>query len=118
MYSARSWILYSCVGLLDDYCIQQEAIEASSFFGEPIVFPTKEQDDSDPLEGAPKVVEGEIKMGNQRHMYMETHRCIAVPKGENGEMDLYSSTQHPSAVQVSIKLPPVKSKCYHKISPR
>ena len=32
-------------------------------------------------------------MGGQDHFYLETHVSLAVPKGENSEMDIFSSTQ-------------------------
>lgn len=43
---------------------------------------------------------GEICIGGQKHFYMETQSMLAVPKGEDKEMDLYVSTQHPAIIQV------------------
>uniref|UniRef100_A0A8D3DZK7 Aldehyde oxidase 5 n=1 Tax=Scophthalmus maximus TaxID=52904 RepID=A0A8D3DZK7_SCOMX len=40
-----------------------------------------------------------IYMGGQEHFYMETQGLIAVPKGENEEMDLFVSTQHAALTQ-------------------
>ena len=36
----------------------------------------------------------------QEHFYLETQVTIAVPKGEDGEMELFVSTQNPSYTQV------------------
>lgn len=42
----------------------------------------------------------EIYMGGQEHFYIETQGMIAVPKGENDEMDLFMATQHAAFNQV------------------
>ena len=34
-----------------------------------------------------------MRVGGQDHFYLETHGCLAVPKGENNEMDIFASTQ-------------------------
>lgn len=36
----------------------------------------------------------------QEHFYLETQVTIAVPKGEDGEMELFVSTQNPTFTQV------------------
>jgi xanthine dehydrogenase/oxidase len=38
-------------------------------------------------------------MGGQEHFYLETQSVLVVPKGEDGEIDITSSTQNPSEVQ-------------------
>ena len=38
----------------------------------------------------------------QEHFYLETQTTIAVPKGEDGEMELFVSTQNPTLTQVRI----------------
>ncbi|XP_063788991.1 aldehyde oxidase-like [Pseudophryne corroboree] len=48
---------------------------------------------------ADQVHEGEIYIGGQEHFYMETHSIRAVPKGEDGEMDMYLATQDPTHAQ-------------------
>ncbi|KAH0621633.1 hypothetical protein JD844_023157 [Phrynosoma platyrhinos] len=45
------------------------------------------------------ILEGEIHIGGQEHFYMETQSVLAVPKGEDKEMDVYVSSQHPAHVQ-------------------
>ena len=49
---------------------------------------------------ADHVLQGEMRVGGQEQFYMETQACIAVPKGEDGEMEIFSSTQNPTATQV------------------
>ncbi|XP_078351392.1 xanthine dehydrogenase/oxidase-like [Oculina patagonica] len=47
------------------------------------------------------VLEGEMRIGGQEHFYLETQVTIAVPKGEDGEMELFVSTQNPQLTQAS-----------------
>ncbi|PKU39705.1 xanthine dehydrogenase oxidase [Limosa lapponica baueri] len=42
---------------------------------------------------------GEMYLGGQEHFYLETHCTLAVPKGEDGEMELFVSTQNPMKTQ-------------------
>lgn len=39
-------------------------------------------------------------MGGQEHFYFETQSLIVVPKKEDDEMEIYSSTQNPTEIQV------------------
>ncbi|PIO30993.1 hypothetical protein AB205_0063890 [Aquarana catesbeiana] len=48
---------------------------------------------------ADHIIEGEIHIGGQEHFYLETNCCIAVPKGEDGEMELFASTQNTTETQ-------------------
>uniref|UniRef100_A0A4W3HKB5 Xanthine dehydrogenase n=1 Tax=Callorhinchus milii TaxID=7868 RepID=A0A4W3HKB5_CALMI len=48
------------------------------------------------------IIEGEIHVGGQEHFYLETHCTVAVPKGEDGEMELFVSTQAPSNTQLLV----------------
>lgn len=50
------------------------------------------------LEGAPHRLKGQMRVGGQDHFYLEGHIAFAVP-GEDDEVTVYSSTQHPSEVQ-------------------
>lgn len=45
------------------------------------------------------VLEGEMRVGGQEHFYLETQATIAVPRGEDGEMELFVSTQNPTLTQ-------------------
>ena len=44
------------------------------------------------------VVQGAIDLAGQEHLYLETNRARAIP-AEDGQMQIFSSTQSPSAVQ-------------------
>lgn len=52
------------------------------------------------VEGAFKtadhVLTGVVRMGGQEHFYLETQACVVVPKPEDGEIEIYSSTQNPT----------------------
>jgi xanthine dehydrogenase large subunit len=52
----------------------------------------------DEIERAPRQVTGEIRVGGQEHFYLEGQVALAIP-GEDGEMTVHSSTQHPGEVQ-------------------
>ena len=41
-----------------------------------------------------------VRIGGQEHFYLETQATIAVPKGEDGEIEVFSSCQSPTAAQV------------------
>ncbi|XP_021921362.1 xanthine dehydrogenase isoform X2 [Zootermopsis nevadensis] len=45
------------------------------------------------------IIEGEARMAGQEHFYLETHCTIAVPKGEDDEIELFCSTQNPTETQ-------------------
>ena len=47
---------------------------------------------------APHRVEGRLRIGGQDHFYLEGQVALAVP-GEDDEIRVYSSTQHPAEVQ-------------------
>jgi xanthine dehydrogenase/oxidase len=48
------------------------------------------------------VFTGVVRMGGQEHFYLETMACLAVPKPENGEMEIFSSTQNPAETQAYV----------------
>ncbi|MEX0853711.1 MAG: xanthine dehydrogenase molybdopterin binding subunit [Bauldia sp.] len=47
---------------------------------------------------SPKQVSGEFRIGGQEHFYLEGQVALAIP-GEDGDMFVHSSTQHPTEVQ-------------------
>jgi xanthine dehydrogenase large subunit len=47
---------------------------------------------------APRRLKGQMRVGGQDHFYLEGHIAMAVP-GEDEDVTVYSSTQHPSEVQ-------------------
>jgi xanthine dehydrogenase large subunit len=53
------------------------------------------------LRAAPRRISGEITIGGQEHFYLEGQAALAVP-GEEGDMLVYTSTQHPSEVQHTV----------------
>lgn len=79
----------------------QQAIEAGSFLeSEPMTL--KNGDVEAGFKGSDVIIEGKMSVGGQEHFYLETHGCIAVPMGEDSEMTIFTSTQHPGAMQVSL----------------
>ncbi len=50
------------------------------------------------IAAAPHRIEGRVRIGGQEHFYLEGQAALAVP-GEDDEMRVHSSTQHPSEVQ-------------------
>ncbi len=60
---------------------------------------TISQGDADrALADAPRVIEGSISIGGQEHFYLEGQVALAIP-GEDGEVLVWSATQHPGDVQ-------------------
>ncbi len=73
-----------------------EALEAQSF-----VLPTqvmKRGDAEAALAKAPLGLSGRIDVGGQEHFYLEGQVAMAIP-GEDGDLLVHSSTQHPTEVQ-------------------
>jgi len=50
------------------------------------------------IAAAPQRLEGQFRIGGQEHFYLEGQVAFAIP-GEDGDVHVYSSTQHPSEVQ-------------------
>lgn len=50
------------------------------------------------IAAAPRRIKGSMRVGGQDHFYLEGHIAMAVP-GEDHDVTVYSSTQHPSEVQ-------------------
>ncbi|MBN9061345.1 MAG: xanthine dehydrogenase molybdopterin binding subunit [Rhizobiales bacterium 65-9] len=50
------------------------------------------------MKGAPRRLKGSMTIGGQDHFYLEGQIALAVP-GEDRDVTIYSSTQHPSEVQ-------------------
>ncbi|KAL8705834.1 MAG: hypothetical protein Q9201_001057 [Fulgogasparrea decipioides] len=48
---------------------------------------------------ADHVFTGIVRLGGQEHFYLETQACVAIPKPEDGEMEIWSSTQNPTETQ-------------------
>ena len=50
------------------------------------------------IAAAPRRLEGTFRVGGQEHFYLEGQIALAIP-GEDGDMFVHSSTQHPTEVQ-------------------
>ncbi|MBI4810050.1 MAG: molybdopterin-dependent oxidoreductase [Ignavibacteriales bacterium] len=53
------------------------------------------------LKSSKHVISGELKTGAQEHWYLETQASLCVP-GEGNEINVFSSTQHPSETQALV----------------
>ncbi|ANM11688.1 MULTISPECIES: xanthine dehydrogenase molybdopterin binding subunit [unclassified Rhizobium] len=50
------------------------------------------------MPNAPMRLKGQMRIGGQEHFYLEGHIAVAIP-GEDDEVTVWSSTQHPSEIQ-------------------
>ncbi|MCO5064898.1 MAG: xanthine dehydrogenase molybdopterin binding subunit [Rhizobiaceae bacterium] len=55
-------------------------------------------DPAEPIRNAPRRLKGQVRNGGQDHFYLEGQISMAIP-GEDGDVTVYCSTQHPSEVQ-------------------
>uniref|UniRef100_A0A8C3NJY3 Aldehyde oxidase 1 n=1 Tax=Geospiza parvula TaxID=87175 RepID=A0A8C3NJY3_GEOPR len=94
----------------------EEAIKHNSFFEPKRKLEQGNVDEA--FETVDNIIEGEICIGGQKHFYMETQSMLVVPKGEDKEMDLYVSTQHPAIIQemvaASLGVPANRIMCHVK----
>ena len=72
----------------------EDAIEQNSFFEHYRYIQKGDVDKA--FADSDHVFEGIARMGGQEHFYLETNACVVVPKPEDGELEIYSSTQNPS----------------------
>ncbi len=73
-----------------------EAIQAKSFLSEP--YRMARGDAGRAIDRAAHTLKGQMEIGGQDHFYLEGQIAVATP-GENDEIHVLSSTQHPSEVQ-------------------
>ena len=74
-----------------------EALAADSRFEEgPRIYTMGDADAA--IAEAAHVVEGTLELGGQEHFYLEGQAAAAIP-GEDGDMLVHSSTQHPTEIQ-------------------
>ncbi|KAJ9222172.1 hypothetical protein DTO169C6_5462 [Paecilomyces variotii] len=78
----------------------EEAIEADSYFEHYRYI--KNGDPESAFKNADHVFSGVSRMGGQEHFYLETQACVAIPKAEDGEMEIWSSTQNPTETQTYV----------------
>lgn len=76
----------------------QQAIAANSFLTPPTTITSGDVETA--FTESDHVITGEIHLGGQVHFYMETQVSLAVPNGEDGQMEVFVSTQDANAVQV------------------
>ncbi|XP_049319724.1 xanthine dehydrogenase/oxidase isoform X5 [Astyanax mexicanus] len=77
----------------------QDAITHQSFYQ-----PVRVIENGDLIKGfqaSDHIIEGEIHIGGQEHFYLETNCALAVPRGEDGEMELLVSTQAATKTQTA-----------------
>jgi xanthine dehydrogenase/oxidase len=72
----------------------EEAIEAESYHKH--YREIKKGDVEKAFKTCDHVFTGVARMGGQEHFYLETQACAVIPKPENGEMEVFSSTQNPN----------------------
>ena len=92
--AAKVKVEYRDLGHVTDV---MEAVEANY----PFVIDPMKLERSDIAEGladAKNRVSGEMRIGGQDHFYLEGHIAFAIP-GEDDEVTVFSSTQHPSETQ-------------------
>jgi xanthine dehydrogenase molybdopterin binding subunit/xanthine dehydrogenase small subunit len=77
----------------------QQALLARSFHNEPNFI--RRGDIGSALARSPLTLTGTFEMGGQEHFYLETQASWVQP-GEDGSMQVVSSTQHPSEVQATV----------------
>jgi xanthine dehydrogenase large subunit len=75
------------------------ALAANSFFGSARQI--QRGDLTSGFSRATHTLEGTLDIGGQDHFYLESQIAIAVP-GEQGQMTIHSSTQHPTEVQMMV----------------
>ena len=93
--ATRSWSI-STYEPLPAVLTIEEAIARESYVSPPQTMARGEVEPA--LAGAPHRLTGELRCGGQDHFYLEGQIALAVP-GEGGDMQVWSSTQHPTEVQ-------------------
>ncbi|XP_071503432.1 xanthine dehydrogenase/oxidase-like [Diadema antillarum] len=82
---------------LDAIITIEDAIAKQSFHSS--TRGTQKGDIQEALEKSDHVIEGEMKVGGQEHFYLETQCAFAIPREDDGEVEIFSSTQHPTECQ-------------------
>jgi len=73
-----------------------QAMKAGSWLGPSATMESGTPDTA--LAGAANTLSGRIEIGGQEHFYLEGQAALAIP-GEDRDVTLYCSTQHPSEIQ-------------------
>ncbi|XP_038596041.1 xanthine dehydrogenase/oxidase-like [Tachyglossus aculeatus] len=77
----------------------EDALKKNSFYDSGPLLKIEKGDLQKGFADAEHILEGEVYMGGQEHYYLETQCTIAVPKGEEEEMELFVSTQNINLTQ-------------------
>lgn len=72
----------------------EEAIEKESFH--KYFNYIKKGDVEEAFKNCDHVFTGVTRIGGQEHFYLETNACVVIPKPEDGEMEIWSSSQNPT----------------------
>ncbi|KAJ2907096.1 putative xanthine dehydrogenase protein [Zalerion maritima] len=75
----------------------EEAIEEEAYF--KWFRELKKGDTEEAFKNCDYTFTGVSRMGGQEHFYLETNACVAVPKLEDGEMEIFASTQNANETQ-------------------
>ncbi|MEI6879119.1 MAG: molybdopterin cofactor-binding domain-containing protein, partial [Planctomycetota bacterium] len=73
-----------------------QAIAAKSFIGSLRTISTGDAESA--LANAPQRISGTLEIGGADHFYLESQAVVVYPK-EDGQLELHSSTQHPTETQ-------------------
>ncbi|KAI5458128.1 xanthine dehydrogenase [Mariannaea sp. PMI_226] len=75
----------------------EDAIEQNSFhkFQQGI----KNGDTEEAFKNCDHIFTGTARMGGQEHFYFETNACLVVPKLEDGQLEIFASTQNANETQ-------------------
>ncbi len=76
-----------------------EAVAAKSFISHTRIWERGKVDDV--MRNTPQRISGRLNIGGQEHFYLEGHGSLVEP-GEDGDVMVHCSTQHPSEVQHNV----------------
>ncbi|KAK8863331.1 hypothetical protein PGQ11_009566 [Apiospora arundinis] len=76
----------------------EEAIEKESFH--KFYRYLKKGDTEEAFKNCDYTFSGVTRMGGQEHFYLETNACLCIPKPEDGEMEIWTSSQNPNESQI------------------
>ncbi len=77
----------------------EEAMEKDQMLGTPRIITRGDVEQG--LKQSKHRLKGTLRTGAQEHWYLETQSCLCIP-GEHKEMNVFSSTQHPSETQAIV----------------
>ncbi|CAI4217180.1 unnamed protein product [Parascedosporium putredinis] len=78
----------------------EEAIEKNSLYDYERYI--KKGNAEEALKKCDYTFSGTARMGGQEHFYLETQACLVIPKPEDGELEVFSSTQNANETQVFV----------------